>query len=436
MSLPAPRVSTKVVLLLSLWFSTGALAQSAPTEPPASPPAPPDASVTSEPAPESKPPPPPAPSSGITVTASPGKGFTIATEDGKFSSTLRARFQMRETVTGQEVEDAPRRWTQEQQVRSVRFFLVGHVLSPDIKYTLQLAFGGNDFEAGSSSPLFDAWVEYTALRDLNVRVGQFFVPFDRARTIRESGLQFVDRPLVIGELTLDRDMGVMLSSLDLFGKGGLLSYNLGFFGGEGRNKFGSSTPGLLYTARFAVRPFGGFDDDVEGDLQRLPKPRLMVGVAGAYNQKTNRQRSTTGTTFTLGTFDYVHADVDAVFKYHGLSVLAEFLYRKGSPSFREGTVNGQPVREWSRSGWGYVVQAGYMLSGKLEATGRFDLQQVRSDSDPALIAQVAQQGRELGAGLNAYLNGHAFKVQGDYAYQFGRTGPDRHLVRLQLDTTF
>ena len=433
MSHPAPRVSTKVILVVSLWLSSGAWAQSqspAPEPSPPTPQAPPQTQAPAEPAPK------PPPASGVTVTASPGKGLTVATDDGKYSTTLRTRFQMRETLTGQGVEEGPRRWTQEGQVRTVRLSLLGHVLDPDIKYTLQLAFGGNDFEAGSSSPLFDAWVEYTAVRDVNVRFGQFFVPFDRARTIRESSLQFVDRPLNIGELTLDRDMGLMLSSADLFGLGGRLSYNLGFFGGEGRNRFGSSTPGLLYVLRVAVRPFGAFDDDVEGDLQRLPKPRLMVGVAGAYNQKSNRQRSTTGTTLTLGTFDYTHAAADAVFKYRGLSVLAELLYRDASPSFREGTVNGQPAREWSRSGWGYLMQAGYMLTSKLEATGRFDLQRVRSDSDPALFAQVEQFGREVGAGLNLYLNGHAFKLQGDYAHQFGHTGPGRHLVRLQMDTTF
>ena len=430
MSPAAPRVSTKAVLLVSLWLSTGAWAQSATPEPTPPSPAPPDSGVPAEAAPK----PPPAP--GVTITAAPGKGVTFATEDGKYALTLRTRFQMRETVTGQGVEEQPRRWTQEGQVRTVRLTFSGHVLNPDLKYNLQLALGGNDFEAGSSSPLFDAWVEYTALRDLNIRVGQYFVPFDRARTIRESSLQFVDRPIIIGELTLDRDMGLMLYSNDFLGKGGLLSYNLGFFGGEGRNRFGSATPGLLYVARFAVRPFGAFDDDVEGDLQRLPKPRLMVGVAGAYNQKTSRQRSTTGNTYTLGTFDYVHADVDAVFKYRGLSVLAEVLYRDASPEFREGTVNGQPGREWSRSGWGYVVQAGYMLTSKLEATGRFDLHRVDSDSDPTLLTQVTQQGREVGAGLNLYLNGHALKVQGDYAHQFGHAGPTRHLVRLQLDATF
>ena len=92
---------------------------------------------------------------------------------------------------------------------------------------MQLAFGGNDFEAGSSTPLFDAYLEYTRLRDLNVKVGQFFVPFDRLRTIREFALELVDRAQPTVELSLDRDVGVSFSSQDLFGTRGVLARLLG-----------------------------------------------------------------------------------------------------------------------------------------------------------------------------------------------------------------
>ena len=47
------------------------------------------------------------------------------------------------------------------------------------------------------------------------------------------------------------------------------------------------------------------------------------------------------------------------------------------------------------------------------------------------------QGRQLGGGVNLYLNGHFFKVQADYFYQFGDDiGTGRHVARLQLDATF
>ena len=70
-------------------------------------------------------------------------------------------------------------------------FLQGNALTPDFKYLVQFGFGALDFESGNPSPILDAFVEYVRFRDANIRVGQFFVPFDRARTIRESSLQFI-----------------------------------------------------------------------------------------------------------------------------------------------------------------------------------------------------------------------------------------------------
>lgn len=233
--------------------------------------------------------------------AAPGRGFGVATGDGRFSANLRARAQIRDTVT---VQDG-KRTTNEINVKTVRLWLTGHVLTKDLTYGLQLAFGGNDFESGSSSPLFDLFIDYARLRDLNIRVGQFFVPFDRARTIREFALQFTDRQQIITELTLDRDVGVAFSSTNLFGSK-ILGYHLGLFGGEGRNKFGGQRVGFLYTLRFVLRPFGLFDDDSEGDLDRLRRVRLAIGVAGALTRtrigsarrRARRIRSARSTTAT------------------------------------------------------------------------------------------------------------------------------------------
>lgn len=327
--------------------------------------------------------------------------------------------------------------TNELNVKTLRLYLSGHVMTRDLRYWVQLALGGNDFDAGSSSPIFDFWVEYVRLRDLNIRVGQFFVPFDRARTIREFALQLVDRPQVVSELSLDRDVGIMLSSSDLFGSRGILGYQLGVFGGKGRNRFGGGVLGFLYVLRISVRPFGPFDDDQEGDLQRLHRPRLMLGVGGAYNQSSDRQRSTTGNILTLGTPDYGHLAADLVFKYAGFSLLGEVLYRQARSDFYDGTKDGKMVREWSRSAWGYLVQAGMMLTRMVELTARWESLSALGDTDPTLLALVQTQGHQLGSGLNLYLNGHLFKVQGDYFYQFGDDiGKGKHVVRLQLDATF
>ena len=370
---------------------------------------------------------------GVSVSAAPGKGLTVTTNDGRFGLTIRTRAQLRETLARDQDKT-----TNEINVKTLRLVTQGHVLTTDLKYNIQLAFGTNDFETGNPSPIFDAFVDYTRVRDLNVRAGQYFVPFDRARTIREFALQLVDRQQVVQELTLDWDVGLMLYSSDLGGLNGLLGYHLFIGGGEGRNRFGGQATGGIYVARLVVRPWGAFDEDQEGDLQRLPKPRLAIGVAGGYNQDTNRQRSTTGNTLTLGTLDYRHAAADVVFKYSGFSFLGEAVVRTAGQDFIEGTnASGATIREYSRSGWGYFLQAGMMLSPLVEVAARWDHLFAFDGTDPALVTQVNTQGRQVGGGLNVYLNGHAFKLQTDYFYIFGEDrSAGRHVARLQLDASF
>jgi hypothetical protein len=366
------------------------------------------------------------------VQAAPGKGVTITSADDRFSLNLRSRFVVQDTVSlGKSLAN-------DVSIKTTRLFLGGHLLSPQTRYLMQFAFGPAEFDASSPTPLFDAWLEHRFHRDLSLRVGQYFVPFDRARTVREFALQTVDRAPMVMELTLDRDAGLTLQSQDFLGLDGMLSYQLSVFGGEGRNRSGGSPMGLLYVGRMSVHPFGAFDDDSEGDLLQEAKPRLMVGLAGAYNQNATRNRGTTGTPLTLGGFDYTHLASDVVFKYAGLSLLGEVVYRRGLKDYNEGTLaNGFTGREWSRSGVGYKLQAGMMLTDQLELSARWSQLFAISPTDPALEALVQERGKEITAGLSYYLNGHQCKVQSGYTYQFGDL-PDqgRHALRTHLDVMF
>lgn len=408
---PVARVFRALSLVSWLGLGGVAAAQTPPAQAPAEAPKP------------AEPPPP-------TITAEPGRGIVVKASD-RYSFGIRARIQLRDSFLHADGLNS-----NEIQVRTLRLSVFGNVLSPDLRYTIQLAFGGNDFEAGSSSPIFDAFVDYTRWRDLNLRVGQFFVPFDRARTIREFALQFVDRQLVVRELTLDRDVGVMLSSTNLFGLGDRLGYQFFVGGGDGRNRFAAYVTGPLAVLRLTVRPFGLFDDDQEGDTRREARPRLALGVGAAYNSRTSRRNSTYGTPFTAGTTDYTNLAADVVFKYRGLSLLAEGLWRKASTDVLEATINGTLVREPTRSAYGYFVQGGMMVSSQLELTARWEELFTRRGTDPQLIQLARTQGRQAGGGFNLYLNGHAFKVQGDYFYIFGPEGTPRHLARVQLDASF
>ncbi len=366
------------------------------------------------------------------VVIDPGRGITVKTLDGSYSATVRARAQLRNTYVHELLD------TNELNVSRLRFFFQGNAVTPDLKYLVQLAFGASDFEAGNASPVYDAYVEYTRWRDANLRVGQFFVPFDRARTIRESGLQFIDRQLSVRELTLDRDVGLMVSSQDLFGLDGRLSYAMFVGAGDGKNRLGAQMAGPLWVLRLAVKPMGRFDDDLEGDVTRDPRPRLAIGVAGGWNIHTTRAQSTFGATYTLGTADYVHGAVDVVFKWAGFSLLAEGVVRQAQTGTLSGTSpSGQPLYEYTRSGWGYFVQAGYLVSQYVEVTARWDQLYALPGSDPALATLASTQGRQLGGGVNVYLAGHIFKLQSDYFYIWGPTaGTGRHSARIALDASF
>ena len=370
----------------------------------------------------------------ITVSAEPGRGFTVAAGDGSFSMNIVGRIVPRETLIAQN-RPGPDKFTNEVNIRTARLNITGNVLVPEVRYQLQLAFGSSDFETTSSgtllspSPIFDAWVSWQPFRDLAITAGQYFVPFDRARTTREFALEFVDRQLAVQELSLDRDVGVTLSSQDLFGTS-MLSYYLGIFGGDGRNRLLATRPGYLYVGRVSVRPFGPFDDDSEGDLERLDKVRLALGGGAAYNMRTDRPRSTQGTPFTLGTFDYWHFAGDLVFKYAGLAIFAEILYRDSKSDNHVGPTS----TEYPRKAYGYFAQAGYMITKNVEVAARWGELRTFDSTDPALVRQIREQGRELGGCVSLYLNGHRFKLQLDYFHIFGEEFErGRDQVRLQLN---
>lgn len=364
-------------------------------------------------------------------TLTQGKGLSATSADERFSFGVRGRIQLRETI-GHEAD-----FHNETQLRTFRLFTYGHLLSKDLQYVVQLAFGAAEYDPSSPSPVFDAFVDYKLHRDVQLRVGQYFVVFDRARTIRESSLQFVDRQQVVQELNLDRDVGLTVLSNDLLGLGGKLNYALGIYGGNGRNRTTNRRAGYMFTGRVGVKPFGQFDDDVEGDLQRIEKPRLAIGIAAAFNDNADRTRGTIGTAYQAATFDYKYAAADLVFKWRGVSLLAEALTRQARVDSKTNLLQGVSVQEWSRSGWGYLLQAGVMLTSRVEVTGRWDELRTVGNTDPTLATLVQKQGREVGGGINVYLNGHLLKLQADYSARFGPADVDLwQVVRLQLDASF
>ena len=410
-TLPLGRAARRIAAALALTL-TGSSALAEPPAPSAQEPAPAVSAAAQE-------------ASPVSMSVRPGQGITARTESGDYGLTIHGRLQIRDTALVPEAGGAA---SQEIAIRRARLFLSGNVLSPRLEYLVQLAFAKVDFEPDSASPLYDAYVTSTYFRDLNVRIGQFRVPFGRARLISAFSLLMVDRSPATVELNLDRDVGIQVSSSDLFGLGGRVGYQLGVFGGEGRNRLGGG-PGLLYVGRVQLNPLGDPDEPFEGDLSRSRRPRVSLGVSGAYNENTVRQRSTTGPTFTLGGVDYMHAAADLSFKWAGFSLLAEGMWRD-TPGPRVRT--GGDVTEHTRSAWGYFAQAGAALTDRLEVAARWSHVVPLGATDPAV-----REDHEAGAGLTFHAHRRALKVQTDYAYLFGDAAEQgRHQMRLQVQVLF
>ena len=357
-----------------------------------------------------------------TVTAALGEGVTV--RSGEFSLNVRGRIQLLATVlvpTGGSTAVRSNTFT----VRRARLILKGE-LPWNLSWLMQLGFAGADLEADAPNPLRDLYVQWRRWRDLSVRAGQMKVPFDVQYTFSSAYLQLVDRSLATSELDLDRDVGLVIYSDDLFGLGQRLRYAIGVWQGDGRNRIGTNI-GLLFSARVRVSLFAPMDDQVEGDLARSPKFRLAIGGGVARNNAANRPRSTFGTPYRLpGGFDYTHATGDVHLKWHGFSLLGELYWRQADTDTRTGIVSGAGLTEVSRSGWGWFVQAGGFATPWLEFSARYgDLQPIGA-TDSAFL-----RTREIGGGANFFLSKHDLKLQADYFWiDDGQGGNGRHQVRV------
>lgn len=372
------------------------------------------------------------------IKGEPGKGLTVTIGEA-FTLNLKSRIMLRYQLHAAPADaSGDRAHDQLVTVGTVRVWMSGSVYRPEVTYMTQLALGARDYRDGAVSPIFDAYVDYKAHRDLAVRVGQFFVPFDRLRTVREFALQLTDRPRPITELTLDRDVGVLAYSDSFLGDHSPVAWRVGAFGGGGMNLANGHPAGGLLLARIELRPLGPIDDDSDGDLARRATPGLAIGAGLAVNRNSNRVRSTSGPTLTGGTTDYTHAALDAVFKWRGLALQAEYLWKHASEEQFAAAAD-PDVIEWARSGSGWVVQASYVLPKPVELVARMARLYAPGGTDPRWIREVQNLGQEVALGANYYLNKHLLKVQASWIIRTPRDASfdsSDHLAAVHLDATF
>jgi len=374
------------------------------------------------------PPPPPPPSAppaeAARIRFQMGKGVLLSSADEAFDLRVRAMAQLRLAFTP-EGED-----TNVFSARSVRLLLEGRAFEKRLVLRVQTGLSPDEMEGGSG--LLDAWVSWTFGKSLTLRLGQQRVFYDLSGGLARDGNHGITRESASREFGMGRDIGIALFTEDLFGWKEWLACRVGVYSGKGRNRLDTRS-GFLAMARLTLRPFGYFDDTVEGDVERLANPRLAVGLSAAYNSHITRAGGHNGRHFDSADFPAMDAsywNADAMFKWKGLYVAGQYSRRVTTRAF----VENDTERVWGRSGHGYAFKVGGMLGARWELLGRFGQQFGIGRTEPALLEQLKN---EFAVGLNHYFIGHALKAQVEYSARFTQAKVlYQDALRLQLQAVF
>lgn len=360
-------------------------------------------------------------------------GIGIASGDSAFSLNIRFRMQNRFLVNTVSDEDfSPRSF--EARVRRCRLAFTGHVYSSKWTYYLQLSFSKGDMdwsmsEASSinNSPnvVRDAMIFYKPNKHFQFALGQGKLPGNRQRVVSSGSLQFYDRSPANSNFTLDRDYGFFGTYSTHLGSTFKMLLKTAITSGEGRNS-ASSNPGLAYTGRLELLPFGDFTDGgdyFEGDVAREEKPKISIAGGYHFNDLAARSQGQLGKDLpqTRSLHGYI---ADFLFKYRGFALATEYLRRdaEGGPVTKSGTSSVNVV-----VGDGTNTQISYCFKNRIEVAARYTLISPHSD-----LYGKMNQNEQAGIGVTKYFTKHKFKIQGNVFYNRDRDLKKQEYVNKYL----
>lgn len=327
-------------------------------------------------------------------------------------------------------------------IRRARLKLDGFAYSPKLTYKIVVGFSNSDIEGASEYTsqvprhIIDAVMKWNFYENFELWFGQTKLPGNRDHLISSSSFQLVDQSLLTKSYNIDRDLGFQLHHHFKFSEKFIIKEAFALSQGEGRNVTVGNLGGLQYTSRLEILPFGNFiknGDYVGGDIYREETPKLALGVTYDFNNNAVKTRSNQGAYMTndIGFFktDISTWFIDGMFKYQGMSVMAEYAKRTAADPYAknsDGSLTGDNVK----IGQGWNFQAGYLFQNHWEIAGRF----TNLNVDSNLVLENSQNQYTLG--LSKYLVGHQLKVQSDVSYLTMDNRNDLWMWRLQFAIHF
>jgi phosphate-selective porin OprO/OprP len=372
-----------------------------------------------------------------------GKGlFNLVGKDSTFTMKIGARMQFLST-NNWTIEDGSLNNPETNfSVRRARLKFNGFAFSPKLKYKIELGLsnrdlsGASEFTSNAPRYILDAVVKWNFHENFELWFGQTKLPGNRERVISSGNLQQVDRSLLNSRFNIDRDLGIQLRHHFNLSEKFVVKEAFSIAQGEGRNITTGNIGGHQFTGRVEFLPFGNFTSkgDYSGsDLKREKNAKLAIGVTYDHNNNAVKNRSNQGSYMVTNTGFYETnintVFIDAMFKYQGFSLMAEYADRDAGDPFAknlDGTLTGDEVQV----GNGLNLQAGYLLTNDWEVSGRY----TNIELDTNITGNKLENQYTLG--VSKYIVGHKLKIQSDVSYLSKGESNNGLIYRLQFDIHF
>lgn len=368
-----------------------------------------------------------------------GKGlFNLVGKDSTWTMKIGTRMQFLGSSIWQEGEANETNFL----VRRARLKFDGFAVTPRLKYKIELGLSNRDISGASeftnNAPryILDAVIKWNFYKNFELWFGQTKLPGNRERVVSSANMQQVDRSLLNSRFNIDRDFGIQVRHHHKLGRNFVVREILSIAQGEGRNITTGNLGGYQYTGRIELLPFGKFagKGDYKGsDLSREEKPKFALGVSYDFNHNAVKNRSNQGSYMeTDNGFYETNINtlfIDAMFKYQGFSLMAEYADRDAKDPFAknsDGTLTGDVVQ----TGRGLNLQGGYLFKNNWEVSGRY----TNIELDKNITGKNPENQYTLG--LSKYIVGHALKVQTDISYLDVTGSNEKIMYRLQFDIHF
>lgn len=367
-----------------------------------------------------------------------GKGIlNVVAKDSSYSANFALRFQTLftsswETSKGEGLENGKSNFL----IRRARLKFGGFAYTPRLTYKIELGLSNRDISGASqftsNSPLYilDAVAKWNFYDNFELWVGQTKLPGNRERVISSANLETVDRSILNSRFNIDRDLGMQLHHYFDLGNNFIVREAVAISKGEGRNVTTTNLGGFQYTGRLEVLPFGDFEDYSGADFAREPLPKLAIGATYDYNDDAVKTRSNLGS-YMVTDDGFYQTDIstfflDAMFKYEGISVMAEYADRNSDEPFAS-NLDGTLTGDFVNIGEGYNIQAGYLFGNNYQILGRY----TNIDLDDEVTQLIENQ---YSLTLSKYIVKHKLKIQTDLSYKDLNTNfTDELLYRLQFE---